>query len=234
MLRRPTAVHRLPRPVSRIAPTGLTLTHGLMVISGLLTFLAVSSVLEDRSATVDVLVARESIEDGAPVRVDDLTAVPIAVGHPLLDQLTPILAFDEGLARRPIAAGEPVLRSDVLAVGAEAGGRTFTVPVDDRVIDGLALRPGDRVDVVGVNGNGQVDVVASDLEVTRLPDTGTAGGLTGSLGGSFVTVEVTPAQVINLIAALRVEQVEIVRSTGAPSLAPPLPTVAVQGQEENS
>lgn len=230
MLRRPTAQRRLPVTFARLAPSGLTLTHGLMVVSALLTFVAVSSVLGDRSATVEVLVVRSAVEDGAPVRADNLEVVNLAVGHPLLDQLTPTSGFDEGLAQRPIAAGEPLLRSDVLVIGPGAGGRTFTVPVDERVIEGLALRRGDRVDVVGVNSSGHVEVVASDLEVARLPDSD-AGGFTGSLGASFVTVEVTPDEVLHLVAALRVEQVEIVRSTGAPPLVLPLRATTAQEGE---
>lgn len=234
MLRRPRAPHLPPQPFTRLAPSGLTLTHGLMVVSALLTFVAVSAVLEDRSATIEILVARSPIEDGAPVLADNLTGVNIGAEHPLLDQLTPTLAFSEGLARRPIAAGEPLLASDVLVMGSTAGGRTFTVPVDDRVIEGLALRPGDRVDVVGANRAGHIDVVAANLEVTRLPDIAGAGGFAGSLGSSFVTVEATPAEVIDLVEALRVDQLEIVRSTGAPPLAVPIPVTSAQASEEDS
>ena len=231
MLRRPTASRRSPQVLARLAPSGLTLAHGLMVISALLTFVAVSSVLEDRSATVEVLVVRSTIQDGAPVRADNLTAITIAAGHPLVDQLTPALAFDEGLARRPLQPGEPLLRSDVLVVEGRGGARTFTVPVDDRVIEGLALRPGDRIDIVGVGASGGIDVVASDLEVARLPDGSATGGFAGSVGSSFVTVEVTPAEVINLVAALRVDEVEIVRSTGAPPLAAGRPDPASYDEE---
>ena len=90
--------------------------------------------------------------------------------------------------------------------------------IDDRVIDGLDLRVGDRVDVVGFDSEGVVGLVAVDLEVARLSSVSSVGGLGASLGPAFVTVQVTGEEVLRLVVALRVDDVEIVRSTGAPEL----------------
>lgn len=210
-----------PRSMANL-PSRITLTHGLMVVAALLTFVGVSSVLRDRAETVDVLVAATSIQSGATVLPTQLDVVTVRAADPLVEHFVRPADFVGGQAGRTIGAGEPVLSGDVVPIESGLGVRTFSLPIDERVVDGLGLLAGDRVDVVGFDTDGWIGVVAADLKVTRLPGSGSPGNFGGSLGPMFLTVEVTTQQVLRLVEALRVDDVEIVRSTGAPTLSPDL------------
>ncbi|MFT7597826.1 MAG: Flp pilus assembly protein CpaB [Acidimicrobiales bacterium] len=197
--------------------TRFSFAHGLMVVAALTTFAAVSSVLRDRSATVEVLVADADLSRGAAVELHHLRSVTLPASDPLVVHFLAPGDFASAQIRRPIGAGEPILRSDLAPLDTGLGQRTFSLPVADRVLAGLALATGDRVDVIGIGESGRPVFVVTDVGVARLP-AAVATGFGGSLGAAFLTIEVDEQQALALVAALRVADVEIVRSTGAPAV----------------
>lgn len=190
-----------------------------MVFAALVTFVAVSAALRDRRATVDVLVASNDLSRGQVVAPTDFDVVALPTSGTLLDTWMTPLDDASGQLIRPLAEGEPLLGSDLVPIEDGSASRTFTIPVDDRVLDGLGLIAGDRVDVVGTAPNGLPSFVVGAVRVVRLPDGSTGSPLSGRLGPGFVTVEVNEQQVLALVAALRVDAVDIVRSTGAAPVA---------------
>lgn len=186
-----------------------------MVLAALLTFLAVSSALRDRRETIEVLVAANDLERGRVVATSDFVvlAVPRSTAS-FQSWMTPV---DQPVGQliRGLSGGEPLLRSDLVAVEDGLSSRTLTVPVEDRVLHGLGLVVGDRVDLVGVSRDGGPSFVVGGVRVARLPTASTGSTLSGRLGSAFVTVEVDEREVLALVAALRIDGVDVVRSTGA-------------------
>jgi hypothetical protein len=190
-----------------------------MVLAGLATFVLVTVALRDRSATVEVLVAAEAIEAGTPLAGAALRPVPVDAGSGVVDALVPEDEADLTLTvARPLVAGEPVLRSDLVPGASAAGLRTVALPVEHLVLDGLGLRVGDRVDVVAVDAAGVSRFVAVGVRVARLPGPGPVGLGRSAESSSWLTVEVSDQQALDLAAASAGGDLVVVRSTG---VAPP-------------
>lgn len=193
-----------------------------MVMAGLATFVLVASVLRDRSETVPVWILDADIAAGASVEPEDLVAVDVSADTPLLG---PLLRVDDGVpigrVRNDVVAGEPLLASDLVPLDTASVGRTFTLPVDTMVVEGLGLIRGDRVDVIGsldgsAAGDDVVGYVVVDVEVVRLPGAANSGAFAAASSRStWVTVSIDDAQALLLSAALERGELQLVRSTGA-------------------
>lgn len=186
-----------------------------MVLAALVTFLTVSSALRDRRETVEVLVAANDLERGRVVASSDFVAVAVPTSSASLQSWMTPADQPVGQLVRGMTGGEPLLRSDLFAVEDGLASRTFTVPLEDRILHGLGLIVGDRVDLVGVSREGLPSFVVGGVRVARLPTASTGSTLSGRLGSGFLTVEVDERQVLALVAALRIDGVDVVRSTGA-------------------
>ncbi len=209
-----------------------------MIVAALATFVLVASVLRDRSATESVWMVRNDVAAGLTLSVADLEAVDVAADTALLPSLLRVAdGVPVGRVRNGLDGGEPLLASDLLPVDVAAVGRTFAIPIDSSVIDGLGLQPGDRVDVIGTNAAGSMHYVVVDAEVVRLPSA--AGGTAFAAASSrsaWVTVGIDDREALLLSEALGRGPVELVRSTGSAPVeivAAPLPSEGA-GSEEGS
>lgn len=202
-----------------------------MVVAGLLTFVLVASVLQDRSETEQVWVVDTDVAPGAAIEASDLVAVEVAADAPLLG---PLLRVTDGVpigrVRNGVVAGEPLLASDLVAVDESSVGRTFTIPIDTMVVDGLGLIRGDRVDVIGSSIGGDMGYVVVDVEVVRLPGASTSGAFAAAGSRTtWVTVSIDDAQALALSAAIDRGEVQLVRSTGAAAITVDEPVGADEG-----
>ena len=198
------------------------MAHGLMVLSGLLAFLLIASVLGDRSERLVVATAHDDIAAGTAVTPDLVEPTRLPARTPLADRLATLDEVRQGrwTAGQPIAAGDPIRRSDLLASGEGSALRSMSIPVARENAVGGALRVGDRVDVIDVV-DGQSAFVVTAAQVTRLPSTSVSGGLTrGVERDYFVVVQVSASEALALAQSLADGKVDVVRSTGA-TPAPP-------------
>ncbi len=205
-----------------------------MVVAGLVTFVLVASVLQDRSETEDVWVIDTDVAAGAEIAASDLAIVQVASDAPLLGSLLRVSdGVPIGRVRNGVAAGEPLLASDLVAVDASVVGRTFTIPIDTMVVEGLGLIRGDRVDVIGSTVGGDMGYVVVDVEVVRLPGAATSGAFaaTGSRT-TWVTVSIDDQQALALSAAIDRGEVQLVRSTGALAISIDDPVAEVPADED--
>lgn len=206
---------------ARRATVRPTLAHGLTVLAGLVTFVLVTSVLRDAGATVEVVIASARIEEGTPAVDAPLAGVAVDAGTPLLGALARPADLVEGRSlARSLEPGEPLLRSDLLPVEAGSALRTVAVPVERLVVEGLGLRPGDRVDVIAVAVDGAARYVVAGAEVARLP-AASGSGLARTAGSatSWLTVRVGEEGALALASALGSGSVVVARSTGAEPVA---------------
>lgn len=198
------------------------MAHGLMVVAGLLTFVLVGSVLRDRSATVEVWVGGEHLTAGSLITPTQLVAIELRADDPMLPALVTVgtLAVDSRLVD-DLRAGEPLLRSDVAVDGETLSGRTFTLAVDSLVLDGLGLRVGDHLDVIGSDGADSFGYVVADVVITRLPGTAQSTAFaSASSRTSWVTIEVDEVEALRLSEAQVHGDLQLVRSTGAAPVTP--------------
>lgn len=205
-----------------------------MVVAGLVTFVLVASVLQDRSETEDVWVVDADVAAGAEIAASDLAIVQVASDAPLLGSLLRVSdGVPIGRVRNGVAAGEPLLASDLVAVDAAAVGRTFTIPIDTMVVDGLGLIRGDRVDVIGSAVGGDMGYVVVDVEVVRLPGVATSGAFAAAGSRTtWVTVSIDDQQALALSSALDRGEVQLVRSTGALAISIDDPVAEVPADED--
>ncbi len=201
-----------------------SLAHACMVVAALVTFVAVTSILRERNEMRTVAIARTELAAGSTIDGQSMDAgfdvVSVRADSPLLDGVANPTAIPSGQLSRPIAAGEPLRSTDVVPVESGSAIRTITVAVDEVTLTGLGLQVGDAVDVIGAADDGTLGFVVAGVRVARLPGGTAAGGAFAVREDAFVTVEVSDAEALRIVGALRAGDVEIVRSTGAAALSP--------------
>jgi Flp pilus assembly protein CpaB len=188
-----------------------------MIASALLAFVLVVSVLQDRTATVRVLVADQEILPGAPVTADAVRQITVPAGNDLVDSLATLnMLDDEPTASQRIAPGDPITLTALAPTGSTSGLRAMSLPIDQIDAVGGDLSPGDRVDVIAATG-GSARYVAVDLEVLATKIDDSTGGLTNSgvLSSYYIIVAVDDQTALELALALDTAEVSILRSTGA-------------------
>lgn len=192
-----------------------------MVLAAIVTFLTVSSVLSDQQARVDVVVASDELTAGSGLDAALFTTVQVHSESELVGQLatTQDLAAP-GQLGRDLTAGEPLLVSDIQPVETQDAVRTIAIPVWRSAVDGLGLRVGDQVDLIGADSDGTVSFVVTNSTIARLPGSSSSSGAFSGESGreSWITVEVSDTDALALALALRAGDIEVVRSTGAPTL----------------
>jgi Flp pilus assembly protein CpaB len=116
------------------------------------------------------------------------------------------------MAIRPIAAGAPIIESDLLSIENPAGLRAMSLPIDQTRAVGGNIERGDSVDVVLVV-DGTAKYVAVAIEVLDVPPDDV--NALGARSAYAPTVAVDATQALQIAAALDAGEVHIVRSTGA-------------------
>jgi Flp pilus assembly protein CpaB len=189
-----------------------------MVVSGLLAFLLVVSVLHAREKTVQVAVALRDIPVGAQVPATAVRWVEIPADSTLKGSLVRASGLrGRVVAAQPIAKGEPLTKHMLRAPGAPSGLRAMSIPVAPEHSSGGDLEVGDRVDVIDVNGT-YTSFVVRDAEVVGI-GSGRSGGFTsGGGGGRFITIAVNGEDALRLAFALADNKIDVVRATGAAPL----------------
>ena len=189
-----------------------------MIVAGAAAFLLTLFSLRPDTVRVDVAVAVENLAPGTAIRESDFTGRSIEVSS--ADDLSGLLSVgdvsrllaDGARSTRPIPAGTLVGPGD-LAVVPVTVSRAMSFPIDRAHAVGGALAPGDRIDLVSVDG-GVARFVLVDAVVTSVSEP-------ASTGRSFwLTVEVDAAGSLRLGRAVAGTSLYVVRSTWAPPADP--------------
>ena len=93
----------------------------------------------------------------------------------------------------------------------------MSLPIPAEHAVGGRLVAGDRVDVIAVR-DGRATYLVTAAPVLAVPDGDARAGL-GALRAFAVTLAVDDAEALRLAAALRTDDLEVIRSTGAPPVA---------------
>lgn len=197
-----------------------------MVASGLLAFVLVVTLLQDRTVTAGVLVADTDILPGTAITPDLVTEVEIPANSDLVGTLATFdsIAGDIRAGQR-IAAGDPITLTAIAPASTPSTLRAMSIPIDRVDAVGGDLAIGDRVDVLAVV-DADARYVAAGLEVLGAQNPNSGGGGLGSptLTTYYVVVAVDADTALAIAAAMDTGQVSLVRSTGAVAVEPqPLP-----------
>lgn len=208
---RPTGGARARRRLSR--------GHWVALVVGAVAALVNVAVLRDRSATVDVAVAREAIPAATPVTAGMVEVVAMPADSPVSSAFVRASTVAGGklVTTRAVPAGEPVTTSSVAEDLPTGGRRSMSIPVDVEHAAGGELRPGDVVDVIDVV-DGQSQYVATGVQVVTVGEP-RAGSLGEAPEAFHVVVAVDADEALRVASALSDDRVEVVRATGAEPVA---------------
>lgn len=215
----------------------ISLGHLFMIASALLAFVLVVSLLQDRTLTTSILVADDNILPGTVITPSLVREIEIPADSELVGMVATLDSVSSGglSAAQRIGSGDPVTLTAVAPTVDSRSLRAMSLPIDRVDAVGGDLVPGDRIDVISVEGNG-ASFVATDLEVltTQAADTRTGALGSASLTTYYVTVLIDGQTSLAVALAMESGEVSIVRSTGAvPIEGDPRATISGLGDSLN-
>lgn len=208
------------------APTGprsrrLAKGHWVALSLGLLAFLVNMAVLRDRRETVRVAVADQEISAYSQMTDDMVRYVDMPADVAEAMNLADAEDIAAGVfTTDDLQDGMPLPLAETVEELPDDGLRSMSVPVGREHAAGGHLAPGDRVDVIRVTDAGDATFAASNVEVLAVGDDDDSGGLGETSTEFHVVVAVDDQQALQIAQALGSDQVEVIRSTGAPPAAP--------------
>ncbi|MPZ52892.1 MAG: hypothetical protein GEU79_09195 [Acidimicrobiia bacterium] len=189
--------------------------HVVTVLLGITAMVVTLVLTRDERPRLEIAVATRSVAAGSEVVPEDLERVSVVIEG---IETSSFILYDEALGSigdsilvRSVAAGEPLLTTDLIVVG-NGSGRLVSLPIDpERALSG-SLRFGDVVDILRADDTGQSEVIASGVRVaaTSNPDT---------LDGYSITLDVADGDVLALVAAAERGEIYAVRSGSSDPLA---------------
>lgn len=201
--------------MTRTRPNGRALIGGLLVtLAGVAAFTSVARA--GATPGRNVVVASHDLAIGQHITDADIETILVplsdeiaAHSYPATDRLLGAVAI------APIASGELIQRSSVVADDGAGSSPEFSIPVDrDHAVNG-SIRPGESVDVLATYGTGNdavTVVLARDARVIRVEDT--KSGALGAAGKLVTTLALgSDAQVLDAVHAAQVAAITLVRST---------------------
>ena len=203
--------------------------HLIAVAAGLVTAVLLLSWTRGQEDLVAVVLAADNIRAGTLIESGDVRVEEINSDPTVANAIYPAASLD-GLAgqvaTRSITASEPILRSDVRPVAAEAGRRAMSVPMAPANAVGGDLVAGDEVDVLVVTASG-TRFVAESVPVLAVPDDQRSGLVTAA-SAWWVVLAVEESQALEIADGVENGTLYLLRSTGTPDLttrelAPPPP-----------
>lgn len=193
-----------------------------MIVSGLLAFLLTIVVLNARSATVTVFVAKDDIVAGKVI-TEALFEAREVPSSDLDNEYASKEAITSGknFSSRSIAKGEPLTKSALTPEIGKSNVRLQSLPIDKALAVNGEIARGDRVDVIQTfeDGEGCAFRALDNLEVLSAPSAGSGSGvLSGSKDGFVITVAITnPADDVTLAGVVATGNFQVVKTTGVTS-----------------
>ncbi|MBT8207118.1 MAG: hypothetical protein KJO18_02495 [Acidimicrobiia bacterium] len=190
----------------------------IMIVAGILAFIANLAILRARDDVVLVAVAASDINAG--VAIQEATHVEYVELNGSDDVLAPLVTADEVagvdgfILSSPIRAGEMFVESELVESVNPIDRRAIALAVGRDHAVGGAISIGDRVDVIWVDDD-VARYVVTGVEVIDTTDTERTGGAFSASQAFSITVAVDDVQALELAEALNSGQIEVVRSTGA-------------------
>jgi len=169
------------------------------------------------SPTEQYVVARHALTIGSRVEASDLTSAALHVPTGALHSrvFTAVRPLIGAVVVAPIAAGELVQASAVVAAGAAPTERQIAVPLDAARAVGGRLQPGELVDVIATFGSGGDAFTVAVVHRARVVTTNSGRGTLGDRQSAVILLSVASADDAVAIAhAVAAGQISLVRVSG--------------------
>jgi len=203
-------------PPRRSIFSRLSFGHVLMIFAGLMAFILNVALLRGGDETIDVAIARGSLDAGQRLALGDVDFQAVPLDSPLIGRMVASSDMEPLLGQvltRPVAAGAPLLDEDLRPVAAPDAGRAMSLPIPPNQAVAGDLARGDRVDVVRVD-DGEPAYAAVGLEVLQVEEVSDERFAASS--GWSVTLRVDEDSALAVASAYAAEHVFRVRSAGSP------------------
>jgi len=194
--------------------------HLIAVAAGLLTAVLLLSWTRGQEDLTSVVLAASEIRAGTLIEATDLQVAEITSDPTVVAAIYPANSLQSlvgQVATRSISTSEPILRSDVRPVAAEAGRRAMSIPLSPANAVGGDLAAGDEVDVLVVTRSG-TRFVAEAVPVLAMADT-SRSGLVGSASAWWVVLAVEDTEALEIADGVENGTIYLLRSTGTPALS---------------
>lgn len=205
-------------PAGRSTRRRPSVSHLLVVFAVVLAFVLNILALQGRTASVMVAIAARPIPAGSVLAPDMVRMVPVDANFGGLESLlgeTDVGARYGWVVQRDIA-GDGVIDRGALAEPASSDGfRAMSIPVPVHRAAGGTVVPGDLVDLIAVDDD-VARFVVSGVRVLLV----SGGGSGFAAVDHHVVVAVDASQALAIAEALAKGAVDVIRSTGAPSIDP--------------
>lgn len=210
----PNGVRPLPR--RRGVPNGRAALGGLLVA---LAILLLFSVADSRGGThlERYVVARRPLLIGAHIAASDLTtaAIHVPTGNLRRHVFNNPNRVVGAVVVAPVAAGELVQASAIIAADSVTDQRQVSVPIASARALGDRLQPGELVDVVATFGSGADAFSLAVVKSARVVARDTSGGPLGDSKGEVVILAVrTSEEAVAVAHAIAAGQISLIRVSG--------------------
>ncbi len=199
----------------------------LMIVAGILAFIANLAILRAREDVVLIAVAASDINAG--VTIEESAHIEYVELNGSEDVLAPLVTADEvagiegSILSSPIRAGEMFVESELVDSVNPIDQRAIALAVGRDHAVGGDISVGDRVDIIWVHDD-VARYVVTGVEVIDTTNNERTGGAFSASQSFSITVAVDDVQALKLAEALNAGQIEVIRSTGAePPAAERLP-----------
>lgn len=203
-------------------PGSRAVVGGLMVALALVgTFAAYTGATADKR--VQFVVAKRQIAPGAMLTRADLTLAAMDLPpQPASRAFTDVSALVGAVLTAPLARGELVQASQVVAKRSGAQGIEVSIPVEAARAVGGHLVAGDTVDVAATYGTGADAFTTTVVAAARILSVDRPSGTLSSNAADVVTLSVrTPTEALAVTHASAAGQVSLIRTTGRPNSTRP-------------
>lgn len=190
----------------------------LMIVAGILAFIANLAILRARDDFVLVAVAATDINAG--VAIQESAHIDYVELNGSDDVLAPLVTADEvsgitgSILSSPMRAGEMFVQRELVESINPIDQRAIALAVGRDHAVGGDISVGDRVDVIWVDDD-VARYVVTGVEVIDVTGNERTGGAFSASQAFSITVAVDDVQALQLAEALNSGQIELVRSTGA-------------------
>jgi Flp pilus assembly protein CpaB len=205
----------------------LSVGHWLMIGAGLLGAALTFAIVRSADRTVPVAVAAHDLTPGQRVDAGDFTLTRLRADRAFVAALigpADIAGLDGKVLVRRIPKGHLVERVDFDERRRGATARSMSLPVERARAVGGAVEPGDVVDLVAASDGGAW-YVATGVAVLAVD-----GGSSAPLGAGddrlIVTLAVDERTALEIVRAVKIGDVTLVRATGAPEVRDATPIAA--------
>lgn len=195
----------------------MSVSHLLVAVAVVAAFVLNILALQDRSASTLVVVADGPVAAGSVLNTESVRLVPVDSSFTALGTLVTendLSGYLGWVVQRAVPDGGLIDRASLVEPGAPAGKRSMSIPLEQSRAAGGSIAAGDLVDVISVV-EGEAMYVVAGVEVVVVPSGGQAAF--GVLDYHIV-VAVDERQALALAEAMDRGRIDVVRSTGAPSV----------------